>query len=241
LVALQELPQRPQAPTLVRVSTSQPLVGLPSQSAKPGLQARTAQRPEPQVAVALARRHALPQAPQWETLLARVVSQPLAEEPSQSPRPGPQSVRSHTPALQRAPAPSKRQTVTQAPQWSALVRVSVSQPLPGSPSQLAKPGLQLPTPQTPAAQAPVALGGAQGVEHDPQRAALVRVSVSQPLAGLPSQSASPSPQRDAQEPMVHEAAAPEAAVQRVSQVPQWSRSPWRSVSQPLAAMPSQSP
>ena len=77
--------------------------------------------------------------------------------------------------------------------------------------------------------------------QDPQAAGVALRLTSQPLAGLPSQSASPSPQRDAQEPMVHEAAAPEAAVQRVSQVPQWSRSPWRSVSQPLAAMPSQSP
>ena len=57
-------PQAPQWALLVRVSVSQPLATLPSQSPKPALQAVIAHALARQSAVALARVHARPHAPQ---------------------------------------------------------------------------------------------------------------------------------------------------------------------------------
>ena len=79
------MPQAPQLALSVRVSTSQPFTGSRSQSAKPVAQAITAQAPAAQVAVALGSAHARPQAPQLDALVVRLVSQPLAAAPSQSP------------------------------------------------------------------------------------------------------------------------------------------------------------
>lgn len=75
----------PQLLTSAAVLVSQPLAGLPSQSAQLGLQLPTAQRPATQVGVALARAQVAPQAPQWATLTSTLVSQPLPA--LQSPKP----------------------------------------------------------------------------------------------------------------------------------------------------------
>ena len=56
----------------------------------------------------------------------------------------------------------------QAPQWVALVRVSVSQPFVVLPSQSAKGAVQLPTPQTPLRQTGVAFGTTQRMPQLPQ-------------------------------------------------------------------------
>ena len=79
-------PQRPQFAALVERFTSQPLEATPSQSAKPSLQAKP-QAPAAQVARAFAgAAQAFPHAPQWATLVAVLVSQPLEAVPSQSPK-----------------------------------------------------------------------------------------------------------------------------------------------------------
>jgi hypothetical protein len=91
------------------------------------------------------------------------------------------------PAAQVEAALAAAQAPPQRPQWAALVRVSTSQPLVGTPSQSAKPALQAPTRQAPAAQAAVALGSAQVRPHAPQLATVVARLVSQPLATAPSQ------------------------------------------------------
>ena len=75
----------PQLALSLRVSTSQPLAARPSQSRKPAAQLVIAHAPEEQLEEALASTHARPQAPQWEALAERSVSQPLEEVPSQSP------------------------------------------------------------------------------------------------------------------------------------------------------------
>jgi hypothetical protein len=68
--ALAKVHARPQAPQLLasapRVLTSQPLLGLPSQSERPVMHTPTAQAP-PKQAAALTpgSAQALPQAPQW--------------------------------------------------------------------------------------------------------------------------------------------------------------------------------
>ncbi len=61
----QALPQAPQCMALVCSSVSQPLSSLMSQLPEPVLHIPTVQRPAVQAAVALARRHCVPQAPQW--------------------------------------------------------------------------------------------------------------------------------------------------------------------------------
>ena len=79
----------PQVPQLVRLEprlVSQPLKALPSQLPKPAMQAPSPQTPAVHVALALSGRgHAVPQEPQLSTVIPRLVSQPLAVLPSQSP------------------------------------------------------------------------------------------------------------------------------------------------------------
>ena len=84
LASEQAPPQRPQLDGVVLRLTSQPSVALALQSAKPAAQAMP-HEPAAQVAVALVALHALPQRPQFATLVARAVSQPLEATPSQSP------------------------------------------------------------------------------------------------------------------------------------------------------------
>jgi hypothetical protein len=79
-------------------------------------------------------------------------------------------------ALQKGVAPEH--AVAHAPQWAA-VRRSASQPLPASPSQSAKPALQV-NPHAPAAQLARALAGVgQGAQLVPQVA--TEVSLAQPV------------------------------------------------------------
>ena len=106
----------------------------------------------------------------------------------------PQVARGAAHVVPQAPPEHTRpaaQAVPQAPQCEVATRVSVSQPLLALPSQSPNPVAQAATVHTPAAQAPVALGGAQPRAQAPQWVALVRVSASQPLLGSPSQSAKP--------------------------------------------------
>jgi len=84
-VPLQAEPHAPQFETFVSVFVSQPFVLLLSQFPKPELQVPRVQLPVTQLALALARLHAAPQAPQLARLVLRFVSQPLPELPSQSP------------------------------------------------------------------------------------------------------------------------------------------------------------
>jgi hypothetical protein len=214
-------PQAPQAVAVVRVSTSQPLSGLPSQSAKPALHAATAQRPAAHDAVALGRLHPRPQAPQWVALDWVSVSQPLLSWPSQSPRPIAQAPTPHTPARHTGVPPEVMHALPHAPQWASLVRVSVSQPLPAVLSQSPKPVVQLATRHAPPAQAAVALARAHIAPQRPQCATLVAVSTSQPLVALPSQSAAdPIHAAMPHTPAVQREAAP-GALQALSQRPQW--------------------
>jgi hypothetical protein len=80
----QARPQAPQCPRVVASSTSHPLDGSMSQSAKPALQVNP-HIPPPQVVAALGRiGHALPHRPQCATAMDVSVSQPLAPSMSQS-------------------------------------------------------------------------------------------------------------------------------------------------------------
>ena len=83
LALVQAVPQAPQLVVVFR-AVSQPLGSLPSQLPEPELQELIAQLPVEQVAVALARLHAVPQAPQL-VVVFREVSQPLLALLSQLP------------------------------------------------------------------------------------------------------------------------------------------------------------
>ena len=86
MLLLHTLPQAPQFDTLFDTLTSQPLLGFPSQSAKPGLHAVSAHVPPAQDSLAFARSQVCPQVPQ----LARefvLTSQPLPDARSQLAKP----------------------------------------------------------------------------------------------------------------------------------------------------------
>jgi hypothetical protein len=93
----------------------------------------------------------------------------------------------------------------QLPQLPLLKFRFTSQPVDGSPSQLAKLGLQSPSPQTPSWQIGEAfLGSAQTVVQPPQWVTSDRRSVSQPSRGLPLQSPKPGLHESAwQDPAMH--------------------------------------
>jgi hypothetical protein len=118
-------------------ATSQPLAALPSQSAKPALQAPTLHVPLRQAGLALAgAEHTVPQAPQARTEDARSASQPFAGSPSQSANPVRHAPSPHTPEPQDAEAlAGGGQLVAHAPQWSGALPRLVSQPLAGVASQ----------------------------------------------------------------------------------------------------------
>jgi hypothetical protein len=92
------------------------------------------------------------------------------------------------PAQAAVPFVGAAQAFPHAPQWATFVRTSASHPFAAFPSQFPNPVAQVAIPQTPAAQTPVEFAGAQAAPHAPQWAALVRRSVSQPVAAPPSQS-----------------------------------------------------
>jgi hypothetical protein len=236
----QTRPHAPQLDGVIARLVSQPLAALPSQSPKPGLHRATAQVPTLQLAVALAREHARPQAPQLVTLVSVLVSQPLAALPSQSPKPRPQVI-SQRPAAQRGVPFWLEQSAPHAPQCATLDASATSQPLAALPSQSPKPALHEATRHAPAAQAPTPLAGAQARLHAPQCVDELAVFTSQPLAALPSQSAKPAAHDATTHRPPAQALVALARAQRVPQAPQLAALVLSEVSQPLAALPSQSP
>jgi len=108
------------------------------------------------------------------------------------------------------------QGVQAAPQLATLALLTQA------PSQRCAPASHV-TSHAPIAQrATPPAGAAQAMPHAPQCAALVLVSTSQPLAGLPSQSAKPASQRSAQAPIAQVAAALGPATQGAQRSPQVS-------------------
>jgi hypothetical protein len=121
------------------------------------------------------------------------------------------------------------------PQFEGLLRVSVSQPLAALPSQLPKPVLQAAMAQTPAAHVPVALVKVHARPQAPQLDGSLAVA-----RHVPEQLVWPAGQAWPQVPAAQVALPPAAGRQTLRHTPQWLVSVWRLVSQPLAALPSQS-
>jgi hypothetical protein len=151
------------------------------------LQATSWQVPDEQEEEAFALEQVIPHPPQFAAVVSGA-SQPLAEFPSQSPKPVEQL---ETPQAGGAPVqfgvPDEvEHTLPHAPQLVTLVS-DVSQPLLGLPSQSAKPVLQAGT-HAPFGQVSVPLAFVQVLPQPPQLLTAL-VEVSHPLVGSPSQSA----------------------------------------------------
>jgi hypothetical protein len=179
-----------QAPQSVSVFTgrSQPLLLTMSQLAKSGSHVVIEHVPLAHDSLALTRPHVTPQPPQSARLFS-CVSQPLPVVPSQLPQPGSHVVRTHAPLMHVSPARERSHAVPQPPQSVSVVS-GLSQPLATIPSQLPNPPLHVVSAQLPLAHDSEALFRSQLVPQPPQFES-VRMSVSQPLTGLPSQSAQP--------------------------------------------------
>jgi hypothetical protein len=196
-------PHAPQAALSVRVSTSQPLAGLMSQSAKPAAQAVTAHAPAAHDAVALGSAHARPQAPQWVVAVVTSVSQPLAAAPSQSPKPAAQRPTVHSPAAHPLVAAlASAQARPHAPQWAGSIAVLAQNAL--APAPQVASGAAHTAPHTPSAQSCPA---GQALPQPPQLRRSVRVSAQYADAPAPAsrspQVARPAPHETSQRPMEH--------------------------------------
>jgi len=220
LATMHTRPQLPQWLVVLVVLVSQPLEAMPSQSANPAVQLN-AQRPPVHAGTALsAAMHTVPQAPQCETLVVVLVSQPLLALSSQSSNPAEQAPMSHRPIVQAAVALARSQRVVQAPQRVGSLERLVSQPFVGSPSQSPKPSTQLEA-QAPATQRAVVLGPAgQRVPQVPQWAGSLWVLASQPLVALLSQSAKGAEHTPTAHTPLRQAAMALATSQRVPHAPQ---------------------
>ena len=204
------IPQRPQCAVLVRRFTSQPLPGLPSQSAKPALQAERHAPPTHATDALGPAEHTAPHAPQFITFESVLASQPFELSPSQSPKPdahvSPQAPRLHTGVALVAP----RQIVPHVPQ-SVTVSSRASQPLAGFRSQSAKPMLHA-NPHTPPVHARVALARiGHALSHMPQSSGLVCV-LTQAIPQRASPAAQPDTQRAVPPMVVQRGVAPEHTV-----------------------------
>jgi hypothetical protein len=234
----QPFPQAPQFDVDVFVLTSQPVDARPSQFPNPVLHAMV-QAPSEQPGEPFVPLHTVPQAPQFETFVSVLVSQPLFELPSQFPNPALQVPSVQFPLTQDSLALARLHTAPQAPQLARLVFVFVSQPLLELPSQSPRPGLQVETPQTPPTQFGVPPDAGQTLPQVLQLLTSEFVFVSQPLFGLPSQFLNPAEHVGTQAPPV-QAVVPLAFVHWTPQAPQLV-TVVIAVSQPFLALPSQLP
>jgi hypothetical protein len=112
------------------------------------------------------------------------------------------------------------QVIPHAPQLFASARVSVSQPLAGFMSQSAKPASHIATAHAPIRQAGVAWASVHARPHAPQWATAAVTSVSQPLAGVASQSPRPVAQPATRHAPVTHAAVALSSMHARSHMPQ---------------------
>ena len=118
------------------------------------------------------------------------VSHPLAALPSQFAKPVLHEPTVHAPALHPAVALASEHVLPQRPQLRGSVPVAVSHPSEASPSQLAKPVLQVIV-HAPEAHAAVPLVRLHATRHPPQFDTSVLRLTSQPFDAVESQSPKP--------------------------------------------------
>lgn len=185
---------------------------------------------------------AFPQLPQFEVLVFRLTSQPSSMLLLQLPYPAVQVGVPHVPAAQWASVwLGLLQAVAQFPQCAGSFVRLASQPSPAPPLQLPNPESHV-TPHTLAVHLAVPWGlppRLQGL-HEPQCDGSLVVAVSHPLPAFPSQLPHPEAQLIPQVEPEH-VGVPFTLLQTPAQDPQWAGSVLKLTSQPLAALPSQSP
>ena len=213
-------PQMPQFAVWLWRFASQPLTASRSQSAKFGLHSPMHRPPEQKTRVLATIEQVFPHPPQLDALVFRLVSQPLAAEPSQSPKPGLHAWMPHAPEAHRAVALVEVQRAPHAPQWLGSDRVSTHTP----PHRVSPLGHR----QTPAWHVwpPV-----QAAPQAPQFAASVRGLTQRSSAGQYVCPATGHTQRPLWQTC--------EAGQRTPQPPQWFASVTVERSQPLSVLPSQ--
>jgi hypothetical protein len=147
-------------------------------------------------------------------------------------------------AVQVSVPPVAVQLFPHTPQLFMSLVVLTSQPLEASPSQSAKPAahvvsVQVGTPAT-LVHASVAWLLLHAVLQSPQWLGVL-IAVSQPVLGLPEQFAKPAPQfKSVQLPPAQFSIAPPTVLHSLAQPPQLAASVFRLISQPFAALWSQS-
>jgi len=166
------VPHAPQCVVLVRVSASQPLATLRSQSPKPVAHDATVHTLAAHAPVALGGAQPRLQAPQWAALVRVSTSQPLLASPSQSAKPARQVEPQAPPAQLAVELAGTGHARMHAPQCAGSVCVLVSQPLAASPSQLALGAVQAPTAHVPFMHRAVPLVMVHRASHAPQWATL---------------------------------------------------------------------
>ena len=235
--------QPPQLLASVFRLISHPFDALWSQSSKPVLHDVTEQTKPVEVllhaSVAWLVLHVLPHAPQLLVVVI-AVSQPFAGLLSQSAKPGAHVIL-HVDATQVPVPPLWLHAFPHAPQWlGSLVRL-ISQPFAAFVSQSPKPTRHATIVQLDAMQASIALSVLHARPQPPQSFTLLVVLISQPLPGLPSQSAVPgvvhfdtvqTPPMQTSDALV--------ALHACAQEPQLFESVARLISQPSEASLSQS-
>lgn len=190
----QTVKHAPQWLAFASTFVSQPSLGSLLQSCQLPLQLRISQLFVAHVAVPFATLHVVPHSPQSPSV-SRFDSHPSFERPLQSAVPAGQArAMSQTPLWQMGTVSGWLvvHTVVHAPQFASSLSRFVSQPLPWLPSQLPQFVSQPLTSHVLLTQVELAFASAQTFPHVPQLLASLVVGVSQPFAGLPSQSAQPA-------------------------------------------------
>lgn len=238
LLLLQTVLQPPQCAGVLRL-VSQPLAGLLSQSPKPEEQA-IPQLPLVHVGVPPAVEHFRVQPLQLLTSVFRLTSQPSAGLLLQSAKPGLHAPMAQVPLLQVAAALANVHLVLQALQLLTSVFRLTSQPFVAMVSQLAKPAVHAPIVHVLLTQLAAALVNVHLVPQPPQLLTSFVVFVPQVAPG--GQVASPAPQvLYPHTPLVHAGVPPVVGhLCAAPQPPQLLTSEFVLISQPLAALASQS-
>ncbi len=238
----QTFPHAPQFFGSLVVLTSQPVDAMPSQFAKPAAQTGFEQTEPAHVSVPPAVLHALAHAPQFLGSVDVLTSQPFAALWSQSAF-GSVHIRTHALLTHVSVPPVAVHVAPHLLQLFMSLVVLTSQPLDARPSQSAKPAAHAVTVHVSApatvVHASVAWLVLHAVLQSPQWLAVV-IDVSQPFFGLSSQSARPGPQLKIEQlPPTHDSVAP-LVLHGLAQPPQLFGSVLRLISQPFAALWSQS-
>lgn len=177
--------------------------------------------------------HAFPQRPQWESEVPKLLSHPLAAEPSQLPIPA-LHAKPHAPPSQLGVALlGVGHRLLQLPQCATSLCGLWHEPAQKTFGELQMLA-QLPPEHT------VPTGHA--TPQAPQCAELVASAASQPLLAIPSQLPKPDEHAPSPHPAPVQVALPLGGVgHAASHVPQWATDEARLVSQPLVVTPSQLP